>query len=320
MALDFNSVKFLFWAKNLGVSFDRTLTLGRQGLSCDPPRVRRAVRDFNLSGTSGEIDRCFHRTFGQEVYADELLRFLGAKEVVSVDRSNFEGATLLHDLNQSFAETLKGTFDLVIDGGTLEHIFDFPSALRHCLELICVGGHFITIAPTNQWMGHGFYQFSPELYFRVFSAENGFELRKIILFELKSLGDAPFYEVKDPAASGIRVQLRSRKPTMLAVLARKTTIVSIFRHPPQQSDYVACWNKPANRLAEPERITEREKRHSRLFQQLRMAINPYWPNWLRYLKSRFFYLRTEGRATLNNPRQFRRLSAEEIFHERSPES
>src|SRR5436190_23618464 len=122
MALDFNSVKFLFWAKNLGVSLNRTLTLGRQGLSCEPGRVWRAARSFNLSGTRAEIERCFHRNFGHDIYADELLRFLGAKEVVSVDRSGFEGATLLHDLNEPFPKSLQCSFDLVIDGGTLEHI------------------------------------------------------------------------------------------------------------------------------------------------------------------------------------------------------
>lgn len=310
MALDFNSVKFLFWAKNLGVSFDRTLTLGRLALPCAPHRVRRAVRDFNLAGTQGEIDPCLRRTFGTELYADEFFRFLGAKEFVTVDRSNFEGATLLHDLNQPFPERLRSSFDLVIDGGTLEHIFDFPSALRHCLDLVSVGGHFITITPANQWMGHGFYQFSPELFFRVFNAENGFELRKIVLFE-STKTDATFYEVKDPAVVGTRVQLSSRKLMMMAVLAQKTAEVPIFARPPQQSDYVAVWNEHQKKTAGI------ETGRSSLIQRLRVAVNPYWPYWLRYWKSRFVYLRKEGRHSLSNTRQFRRLSREEIVHERS---
>jgi SAM-dependent methyltransferase len=311
MALDFNSVKFLFWAKNLGVSFNRTLTLGRQGLACGPGQVWRAARDSNLCDTRAEIDRCFQRTFGQDLYADEFFRFLGAKELISADRSDFEGATLLHDLNQPFPENLHGSRDLVLDGGTLEHIFDFPSALRHCLELVAVGGHFVTFTPTNQWMGHGFYQFSPELFFRVFNRENGFELRKIVLFEFDLISDAPFYEVKDPAVTGQRVQLRSRKPTTLAVLAKRTALVPLFKHPPQQSDYVACW-------AESDKKTnEATKNPASLLQRLRVAINPYWPYWLRYGKSRLIYRRTEGRASLNNPRQFRRLSRNEILQERA---
>ena len=59
------------------------------------------------------------------LYADEFFRFLGAKEMASVDLSNFEEATMLHDLNERFPEKVRGHFDLVVDGGTLEHIFNY---------------------------------------------------------------------------------------------------------------------------------------------------------------------------------------------------
>lgn len=313
MALDFNSVKFLFWAKNLGVSFDRTLTLGRLGLPCSPGRMRRAVRDFNLAGTQGELDRCFQRTFGQDIFAEEFFHFLGAKEIVSADRSDYEGATFLHDLNRPFPEKMRGTFDLVMDGGTLEHIFDFPAALRHCLELVSVGGHFITITPANQWMGHGFYQFSPELYFRIFQAENGFRLRKIVLFDCAKT-DAPFYEVHDPATTSTRVQLSSRQLISMAVLAQKTADVPMFSTPPQQSDYAAVWDEHQKRAKKPGATNPTD---DGFFQRLRVKMNPYWPYWLRTWKTKLLTMQQEGSHSLNNPRQFRRLSREEIFHERA---
>jgi hypothetical protein len=309
MAIDFNSVKFLFWARNLGVSFNRTLTLGRLGLSCAPGRVKRAVDDFNLADTEGEIDRCFKRTFNTALFADDFLQYLGAKELVSVDRSDYEGATLLQDLNEPFPANLRGHFDLVLDGGTLEHIFDFPSALQHCLEVISVGGHFLTMTPTSGWMGHGFYQFSPELFFRIFNPENGFELRKIFLFDcLKA--DADFYEVKDPALLGGRVQLSNARPFLLGVLARKTAEVPLFVRPPQQSDYVALWKDHEKK---PARV---ETGNPSLFRRFRMAVHPYWPYWLRYWKARFLDWREHGSPTLRNTKQFRRLSREEITRER----
>jgi hypothetical protein len=311
MALDFNSVKFLFWAKNLGASLNRSLTLGHLGLACPPRKVHRAVRDFRIQANPAEIDRCFQRTFGKELFADEFLRLLGAKELVSVDRSNFEGATLLHDLNEPFPENLRGRFDLVLDGGTLEHIFDYPSALRHCLETVSVGGHFITVPPANQYMGHGFYQFSPELFFRVFSAQNGFALRKIVLFEcLKT--DAPFYEVTDPAVSGCRVQLADSPTSVaLAVLAQKTAEVPLFNPPPQQSDYAAEWSRRQD--------AAEAKPPSGFLHALRVKANPYWPYWLRRLKFQLSMLRRpDGPPSLKNKRHFRRLSYEEITSEKTP--
>lgn len=310
MALDFNSVKFLFWSRNLGVSFNRTLTLGRLGLPCPPRKARQAARDFGLAAAPEAFDRCFRRTFGKEHFADEFFRLLGTRDLVTVDRSDFEGATLLHDLNEPFPEKLHGSFDLVLDGGTLEHIFDYPSALRHCLELVSVGGHFITITPANNWMGHGFYQFSPELFFRIFTAENGFVMRKMVIFECRKT-DAPFYEVKDPAVIGTRVQLNSAKPVMLAVLARKTAGVPLFVRPPQQSDYAAEWQ--AHEQAAP-KIKPGGSGH---FHRLRVAVNPYWPFWLRRWKFQLMNLRAYGRPALKNTRQFRRLSWNEIIGKRS---
>ena len=41
-----------------------------------------------------------------------------------------------------------------------------------------VQDHFVRITPANNFFGHGFYQFTPELFFRIFSAANGFEVER----------------------------------------------------------------------------------------------------------------------------------------------
>lgn len=313
MGLDLNAVKFLFWAKNLGVSFERTLTLGHQGIFCAPAKFKGAVRDFGIPATQEEIDRCFsHEPMGP-LYADGFFRFLGATETASVDHSDFEDATLVHDLNERFPENVRGHFDLVVDGGTLEHIFNYPAALRNCLELVRVGGHFVAITPASGQMGHGFYQLSPELFFRVFSAESGFILRKIVLYD-GSKTESAFYEVKDPATTGQRSELSSAKPMLLMVLAQKVAEVPVFAKPPQQSDYVASW------AAHQETVTdEKAVVPSGWFQQMRVRLNPHWPLWLRrsrdilkQWKSRW----QNGLPNLNNPRHFRKISQKEISRER----
>ncbi|HEX3856609.1 MAG TPA: class I SAM-dependent methyltransferase [Verrucomicrobiae bacterium] len=310
MALDFNSVKFLLWAKNLGVSFERTLTLGHQGFCCSPGQFKRAVKDFGMTATPDEIKRCFHHAPMTPLYADNFFRFLGATETASVDRSDFEDATLLHDLNERFPENVRGHFDLVVDGGTLEHIFNYPAALRNCLELLHVGGHFVTITPASGQMGHGFYQFSPELFFRVFRAENGFALRKIILFDC-SKPESDFYEVNDPAATGQRTELILSKPLLMIVLAQKTAEVPVFAELPQQSDYAAGWASH-----EKSNAGDQARSHLGLFGRLRIKMNPYWPFWLRRYRDALVYRRHHGAPSLNNPRQFRRLKPREIYCER----
>jgi SAM-dependent methyltransferase len=310
MSVSYNVVKLLLWARNLGASYERTLTLGHQGLACSPRQLKRAVHDFGFAISQEQINRCFQRPPCTDAFADEFLRFLGAKEVVSVDHSDFEGATRLHDLNNPFPESDQASFSFVLDGGTLEHIFNYPAALRHCLELVRPGGHFLTIAPVSNHMGHGFYQPSPELFFRVFSRENGFALRKIVLHEPHEPKTA-FFEVSDPAVTGLRTQLISSRCWDLGVLARRTALVPTLARAPQQSDYAAAWGHHQEAAVWP------SPAQVGLLWRLRKALNPYWPAWLRSWKGKYLYSWRYGSPTLRNRRHFRRVPAKEMFTERA---
>ena len=103
-------------------------------------------------------------------------------------------------------------------------------------------------APANNLCGHGFYQFSPELMFRVFTKENGFELRRIVLFEAEFPGieltsHQKAYEVTDPNQVQSRVGIISRSTVTMIVEAKKTSDVPLFTNVPLQSDYVTKWNQ-----------------------------------------------------------------------------
>jgi SAM-dependent methyltransferase len=311
MALDPNAVKFLLWAKNRGVSFERTLTLGRQGFACTPALLKGMLRDFNISASEQDVQRCCDHAPGTMLYSDEFLRFCGAKNPVSADYSDFEGATLLHDLNKPFPAEHHSKFDIVYDGGTLEHIFDFPRALTHCLELVRPGGHFVTVTPANNFMGHGFYQFSPELFFRVFSPENGFKLKTIVLYEAFR-ANADFYEVKDPAATGLRTELKTAEAMVLGVMAERLPGVPLLGKPIQQSEYAALWevNSKADGAAKSNGGAPSRMR------QLRLAMNPYLPNWLKQLKRKREHRQKYGPPSFSNQKHFRKVDWSEVVRKR----
>jgi hypothetical protein len=137
----------------------------------------------------------------------------------------------------------------VIDGGSLEHIFNFPVAIKSLMQLLKVGGSIFIATPANNLCGHGFYQFSPELMFRVFSRENGFHLQRIILYEadFPSIELTPHrraYEVTDPEKVKSRVGIISKTAVTMIVEAKKISdVVALFAVPPLQSDYVTVWNE-----------------------------------------------------------------------------
>ncbi len=236
MSINYNTARFLIHAVRLGAGFDRTLTLGRQNLTVTARDLADLLR---RDGRAAGLDDALRMKAASEGYCESFLQYLGASSVDSADTSDYEGATVLHDLNAPLPEDLTGRYDAVIDGGTLEHVFDFPRAIRSCMEALRVGGHFLAVTPANNQMGHGFYQFSPELLYRVFAPANGFRVVCLYICENK----APFtwYSVPDPAEVRGRVLLTNFRETHILVAARKEAEVPIFATPPQQSDYVDDW-------------------------------------------------------------------------------
>lgn len=111
----------------------------------------------------------------------ELFAFLGYQEALSMDFSAYEGSEIIHNLNEAPAPAeWHGYFDVVYNHGTIEHIFHLPNALRCCCELTKPGGVIIHSSPTNGTVDHGFYQFSPTLFFDYYRA-NGFEVLGCLL-------------------------------------------------------------------------------------------------------------------------------------------
>ena len=236
MGFDIHGTRFLLYAKRLGVDYSRTLMIGRQGLHLRPADLRANLARLGFEHGEATVEKIFDAADG---YAEELLRFLGADEVHSLDNSDYEGATHQQDLNLEVADSLRGRYSVVVDGGSLEHVFNYPRALASCMEMVAVDGHLLAITPANNFMGHGFYQFSPELFLSVFRDANGFRLRRLIAFEDRRR--APWYRIARPDKPTKRIMSLHSRPVYLLVLAQRTAAVPPLRRMPQQSDYLAVW-------------------------------------------------------------------------------
>jgi hypothetical protein len=249
MGIGFQDAKMLWQARLRGVSFANTLTLGHLTLYLHPAELRFLRQAFaaELPGAAAKpLEGYKFRD-----YADSFLRdFLGVGSFNVIDYSAYQGADIVHDLNQPVPPELCGRFDAVIEGGSLEHIFNFPVAIANLMRMVKVGGSVFITTPANNLCGHGFYQFSPELMFRVFAAENGFKLERVVLFEAKFPGielssNRRAFEVSDPASVRARVGLVSKRPVIMMVEARKTEDVPLFTRAPLQSDYLSLWTSEA---------------------------------------------------------------------------
>jgi hypothetical protein len=184
-----------------------TLTIGRQGIY--------------ISGMDGYCEPLFMERFG-------------ATNVDSVDTSDYEGATFIHDMNRPWG--VPKQYDTVFDGGCLEHIYNVPQALVNISNACKIGGQIIHILPANNYCGHGFYQFSPELFFSLYSERNGYRDTDV---EMCDMSTGQSSKVNRPH-SGKRVEFRSS--TELIVMVR-TVRDRDFTHYVQQSDYEYIYAK-----------------------------------------------------------------------------
>lgn len=242
MGLCTASVKFVCAAKSFGVDFDDFLMIGRQNLFLPSPDALQRV--FSVLG----IDQDAADFLRKNKFGEAFFTLMGAREVSSLDYSSYQDATIIHDMNLPAPDHLRGRFSVVYDGGTIEHVFNCPQALKNCMEMVRVGGHFMQVNIANNFVGHGFWQFSPELIFRALSAANGFQVEAVLLHEVVpdkgwiSKNDA-WYAVADPDEVRGRVELCNSFPTYICTIARRIADVEIFAQLPQQSDYVTVWNQ-----------------------------------------------------------------------------
>jgi hypothetical protein len=232
------AVLFLLHCRSRGVDFTHCATIGRQVLYLNVGELRNA---FNRNGrrlTTLETDSVFG---GETSYAEALLSLLGANRIDSFDASSYERATVVTDFNNPLSDIYKAQYSAVIDGGSLEHVFNYPQGLKNAMEMVRPGGHLILITPTHSKSGHGFYQVSPELFHRTLCEANGYAPPEVLVSA--SRGDA-WYRVVDPADVGGRIIINPKRYSdHLFVVARRLHSVPIFSTWPQQSDYASAWQR-----------------------------------------------------------------------------
>jgi hypothetical protein len=152
-------------------------------------------------------------------YSEELFKYFGAEVVDSMDNSGYENAAVIHDLNIPVDAGLKNKYSCVWDGGTLEHIFNYPAALKNCMDMVETGGYLVLQTPANNQFGHGFYQLQPDIFFSVLCEQNGFTDTKVLIQN----DWKRWYEIVPPKIIKDRVEIcLSKKPCSLTIISKKT--------------------------------------------------------------------------------------------------
>lgn len=151
------------------------LQLGRQDIKVSPSRLLAISGEagFNGSKVTVGLSKDINRNEEAFVPSENFFRYLGFSEVLSLDYSDYEGAEIIFNMNsKELPEHLRDRFDAVVDGGTMEHVFDVVQFLKNASEMLRVGGRIIHISPVSNQINHGFYCFSPTFFIDYYKANN----------------------------------------------------------------------------------------------------------------------------------------------------
>src|SRR6185437_8779109 len=241
-------------------------TLGRQTIGANAEQIKAEFKRF------GVVPKHEPTT----VTDDQLFRMMGFSGVESIDNDDYENATHILDLNQnSMRPQILGQFDVVLDGGTLEHVFHVPNALRNALSLLKPGGRIIFLSPSTNHVDHGFYMFSPTL-FMDYLLTNGFSIQTFyfIRYSLNSRKRWRAYAYERDSFRHFSIGSLDSRPYMNFVVATKIPGATIDKIP-QQTFYLDQWaNKTALRTTG--RFARLETILSRIPGALDLAI-AVWP-------------------------------------------
>lgn len=197
------------------IGAQRGLVLGRQKLHLRPPGLRKLVRrvqEYGIAVSPEDLTQ-------EDGFTEALLSAFGYPNMEALDFTAAEGADHIHDLNQPVPPALKKQFDLIIDGGTTEHVFQIGVALENCHEMLKPGGVMMSFVAADGWFGHGFFQTGPDVPWRYWHHCLGYEVLEASAQERQ--GKQRYFEIPDPTGQA-RGGVRSFEgPTMLLYAVRK---------------------------------------------------------------------------------------------------
>ncbi len=211
---------FMEQSKNQAFANRHLVTIGRQGIcfSVDDLRKWAHQSDFNLDEAQLEASIRENR-FPTD---NEFFRSLGFSAVDSMDCSEYEGASIICNLNNDIPEELYNRFDVIYDGGSTEHMFNIPKAFENYNKMLQVGGLVIHSLPSTGCLDHGFYMFSPTLFYDYYT-QNQWDIVEFFMINVPcdSFSTWDIYEYGEPGPMLEDVSFEGR--WTIFFIARKLT-------------------------------------------------------------------------------------------------
>lgn len=127
------------------------LLLGHQTMFFSPAQAIAMMKSVGVAVPDLAEDEIAidHQTLrsseGPFIRDDEFFRLLGVASVKALDDSDYEGAELIHDLNRPIPPSLEGIADFILDGSTLDNLFNPAQGLMNIARMLKPGGRLVGV-------------------------------------------------------------------------------------------------------------------------------------------------------------------------------
>ncbi len=201
MGIGYNVVEGLIRESKYRPFRGDVMLIGRQTVYFTPSSILELLRTngIDVKGLKEdgiELDRnTIDRLQGYEtdklITDAALFKLLGVPKVLALDHSDYEGAEIIHDLTTPIPESLEACADFILDGSTLDNVFDPAMVIRNFAGMLRPGGRLIT---TNVYSNtYEPYVMLPPLWFMDYFVMNKFADCKIYI--VVSMAKAEFSQI-----------------------------------------------------------------------------------------------------------------------------
>lgn len=147
--------------------------------------------------------------------------------IEAIDLDSTSPTALRLDLNHPVDRGKR--YDIVLNVGTGEHVFNVYQFFKNVHDLTAPGGVMYHEMPFTGWYDHGFFSFQPTFYFDL-AAANGYSLHFINCAQILPLHSMQFRSREEVAQA---IQKGLPQNTLMAALLKKSTEETAFKIPTQ---------------------------------------------------------------------------------------
>ena len=154
MGIGFHALQLMLHEHRYKAITGDVLTIGRQAVPLSPAVVTGMIQQFGLPIRSGdfEADTVNQHAADLPLITDRsLFAAFSDCRLYSADINDYEGADFIFDICGNVPDDLKGRSNFIIDGGSLDNIFDPFRMLANMSEMLAPGGRSFIFAWSNSF-------------------------------------------------------------------------------------------------------------------------------------------------------------------------